>query len=121
MEIYDKIESMFLDDSDTLDLILKELKEIKELLKNNQTKEEIQEEEDKGFQEFINRFKGEISEDELNGIFPEIEIDGYLLGYKDGVLYDKYTNEKFNEEETKELFNEVYRNYNISKKIEEMF
>jgi len=116
MEIYDKIESMFVDDSDTLDLILKELKEIKEILKSNQT---FQPKEDKGFKEFIKNFTKDISEDEINGIYPEIEIDGYILGYKDGVLYDKWTNEKFDENRTKEIFNEVYNNYQITKKIEE--
>ena len=117
MEIYDKIESMFVDDSDTLDLILKELKEIKELLKSNQKSEVVEESE--GFKKFIAKFKNDISEDEINGVYPEIEIDGYVLGYKDGVLYDKWTNEKFDKNKTKEIFDEVYNNYQINKKIEE--
>jgi len=114
MEIYEKIENMFVDDTTLLEEILKELREIKAILKNS-NKEVV----DDGFKEFINRFTQDIQEDEINGIYPEIEIDGSLLGYKDGVFYDKYTNEKFDESESKKILSEVYRNYNISKKIED--
>ena len=114
MEIYDKIESMFVDDSTLLEQILKELKEIKAILKSQNKPK------DDGFDKFIKRFTQDIEEDEINGIYPEIEIDGYLLGYKEGVFYDKYTNEKFDEKESEKLLDEVYRNYHISKKIEEI-
>lgn len=129
MNIYEKIENMF-ENRDTNNQevffkeLLSELKEIKNILKfqpkeyNRQYKKALPKE----YYDFVKSFRNEMREDERRGVYPEIEFEGFRLGVnKKGLLYDKDTNHILPTFKAFEIYEKLYKEYQIKKEVEEIF
>jgi len=127
MNIYEKIDKMFeaneKDDKEILQVILEEIAEIKQILKLNpkEYKKEYKKSLPDDFFEYVRRFKAEMKEDEIYGIYPEVEIDGLRIGVNsNGELYDKSNNKILPKYKSDAILEKLYNNYHIVKKIEDV-
>ena len=120
MNLYDKIEKLYqneqkrysnpADNTKWANEILYELKEIKQLLKeNSKTTKKV----DKNLMEFVNEFRAKMKPDIESGNYPEVNYMGKRLGVDNrGLLYDKDTLRLLSRSEAFKAYKYFFQKYN---------
>ncbi len=120
MNLYDKIEKLYqneqkrynnsINDGKWANEILHELKEIKQLLKeNSKTTKKV----DKNLMEFVNEFRAKMKPDIESGNYPEVNYMGKRLGVDNrGLLYNKDTLRLLSRAEAFEAYKYFFQKYN---------
>lgn len=126
MDIYKKIDQLFNDNQNKiLEEILKELKEIKNILLHKEYKKssfENNQVNDKNFKIFVVQLKKRLKENERKNISVSLEFENIKLGVnKEGLLYDKNTNRILTFKEADSIFKKLYKEYKIVEKVEGIF
>ena len=114
MNIYKQLDNLLQEDNNScqeqIDQILKELKEIKLILKKQDKTD---------YYKFVNRIRKELKADINNNIYPEILYKNkrYGIDFK-GFIYDKSTNIDLKPQDAYEIYKFLYKNRkNLSKYI----
>ena len=120
MNLYEKIEKLYqneqkrynnpTNDAKWANEILQELKEIKQLLKeNSKTTKRV----DKNLMEFVDEFRAKMKPDVESGNYPEVNYMGKRLGVDNrGLLYDKDTLRLLSRSEAFKAYKYFFQRYN---------
>jgi len=108
MNIYKQLDKLLEEESsdcqELMQQILKELKELKTLIKKQDKSD---------YYKFINRIRKELKADIKNNIYPEITYNNKTYGIDfNGFIYDKQTSKTLKPQDAYDIYKFLYRNRN---------
>jgi uncharacterized protein (DUF1697 family) len=117
MNVYDQVEKLLSKSDDTpawADAILFELREIKRLLEQRESRTTSSKKQNKSdYFAFVKKLRQELRADILNDIYPEIHYQGKELGINfKGHIYDKATTQELPAHEAFGVYRFLYDNRN---------